>query len=88
MFPDHLATRTLLDEGWLVATTSYRRNGPIVADAMADLDALRAHIAATLGEPQRVLLAGDSMGGLIVTLMAERVPQTPRLYPDFANWRG
>ena len=80
LFPDQLATKTLLDEGWLVATTSYRRNGPIVADAIADLDALRAHIAEKLGAPQRVLLEGDSMGGLIVTLMAERPLQTPRLY--------
>ena len=80
LFPDQLATRTLLNEGWLVATTSYRRNGPIVADAIADLDALRAHLAEKFGAPQRVLLEGDSMGGLIVTLMAEREPQTPRLY--------
>ena len=63
LFPEQLATKTLLDEGWLVATTSYRRNGPIVADAIADLDALRAHIAEKFGAPQRVLLEGDSMGG-------------------------
>ncbi|MEO6245385.1 MAG: SAM hydroxide adenosyltransferase, partial [Opitutaceae bacterium] len=80
LFPDHLAYKTLLDEGWVVAKTSYRRNGLIIADALADLDALRAHIAAQLGEPDRVVLEGESMGGLIVTLIAERIPQKPRLY--------
>jgi pimeloyl-ACP methyl ester carboxylesterase len=72
--PDHLAYRTLLDEGWIVAKTSYRRNGIIVADAIADLDALRAHIAKKFGAPDRVLVEGDSMGGLIATLIAEREP--------------
>ena len=70
--PAHLAYRTLLDEGWMVAKTSYRRNGLVIEDAIADLDNLRAHIAAAYGEPQRVVLEGDSMGGAIVTLMAER----------------
>ncbi len=80
LFPEHLAYQTLLDEGWLVAKTSYRRNGLIVADAIADLEALRAHIAATFGPLERVLLEGESMGGLIVTLMAERTTASPRLY--------
>ena len=79
LFPDHTAYKTLREEGWIVAKTSYRRNGLIIADAISDLDALRAHIAETFGAPERVLLEGDSMGGLIVTLMAER-PTAPRSY--------
>ncbi len=74
LFPEHLAIRTLVAEGWIVAKTSYRRNGLIIADGLADLDALRAHIAKTYGTPTRVLLEGESMGGLIVTLAAERAP--------------
>jgi pimeloyl-ACP methyl ester carboxylesterase len=74
LFPEHLAYRTLLAEGWLVATTSFRRNGLIVADAIADLDALRAHIAQKFGEPARIVVEGESMGGLIATLLAERRP--------------
>ena len=80
LFPEHLAYKTLLEQGWIVAKTSYRRNGMIIADAIADLDALRAHVAEKYGTPKRVLLEGESMGGLIVTLIAEREPVEPRLY--------
>jgi hypothetical protein len=72
LHPERAANRALLDEGWIVATTSYRRNGMIVGDAIADLDALRAYIAEAHGEPDRVILEGESVGGLIVTIMAER----------------
>lgn len=78
--PDHLAYHTLLTEGWIIAKTSYRRNGLIIADAIADLDALRAHIVEKFGSPKRVLVEGDSMGGLIATLIAEREPHDPPLY--------
>jgi pimeloyl-ACP methyl ester carboxylesterase len=46
----------------------------IVGDAIADLDALRAYIVTAYGELDRVVLEGESMGGLIVTIMAERDP--------------
>jgi pimeloyl-ACP methyl ester carboxylesterase len=69
---ERTSIRALLDEGWIVATTSYRRNGLIVGDAIADLDALRAYIAEAYGEPERVILEGESLGGLVVTIMAER----------------
>ena len=51
LHPERAANRALLNEGWMVATTSYRRNGIIIADAIDDLDALRAFIADTYGEP-------------------------------------
>ncbi len=70
--PNHLAYQTLLNQGWIVAKTSYRRNGIIVADALLDLDNLRQHIAEKFGPPRRVIVEGDSMGGTIATLMAER----------------
>lgn len=72
LFPEQLAYRTLLEEGWIVAKTSYRRNGIIVADAIMDLDFLRDHIAAQFGAPDRTIVEGESMGGLIGTLIAER----------------
>lgn len=80
LFPDQLAYKTLLDEGWMVAKTSYRRNGLIIADAITDLDALRSHIEEKYGAPLRVLLEGDSMGGFIVTQMAEREPAAAKHY--------
>jgi len=70
--PERLSNKALLDEGWMVATTSFRRNGLVIGDAIADLDALRKFIAEAYGEPERVLLEGESLGGLIVTIMAER----------------
>jgi hypothetical protein len=72
LHPERAALKAALDAGWIVATTSYRRNGIIVADAIADLDALRAYIAQEYGEPERAILEGESTGGLVVTIMAER----------------
>jgi pimeloyl-ACP methyl ester carboxylesterase len=71
---EQTAYKTLVDEGWMVAKTSFRRNGMIVADAIKDLDALRGFLSQTYGAPVRVILEGESMGGLIVTLIAEREP--------------
>jgi hypothetical protein len=73
--PEQPAYRTLIGEGWIVAKTSYRRNGMIISDAIADLENLRAHIAATCGEPRQVVLEGEAMGGAIVTLIAEQFPE-------------
>jgi pimeloyl-ACP methyl ester carboxylesterase len=61
----------LLDEGWIVASSSYRRNGMIVGEAGQDLTALREHIALTYGTPARVFLIGWSMGGAVATMIAE-----------------
>jgi pimeloyl-ACP methyl ester carboxylesterase len=72
LHPGRPSIKAALDEGWIVATTSYRRNGLVVEDAIADLDALRAYIVAAYGQVDRVVLEGESMGGLIVTIMAER----------------
>jgi pimeloyl-ACP methyl ester carboxylesterase len=62
---------TLLDRHWLVALTSYRRNGLVLRDAMTDLDHLRTHLAKKYGAPKRVYLMGESMGGAIVTSLME-----------------
>ncbi len=80
LFPERSAYQLLLRDGWMVAKTSYRRNGTIIHDAIADLDALRAHIAVHFGAPTRVLIEGESMGGLIATLIAERRPAIDPLY--------
>lgn len=68
------STRPLLEEGWLVAASSFRRNGYIIDDAVEDMEQLRRHIVDTYGAPKRIFLRGDSMGGDIVVLLAERFP--------------
>lgn len=70
--PDQPAYRSLLNNGWMVATTSYRRNGVVIADALTDLDNLVAHVTKAHGQPKRVLVEGESMGGTIALLLAER----------------
>lgn len=65
---------TLLEQHWLVALTSYRRNGLILQDARTDLDNLRAHLVKRFGAPKRVYLMGESMGGAIVTSLMETKP--------------
>ena len=72
LFPEQAAYSTLLAEGWIVAKTSYRRNGIIVADAIEDLANLRSHIVDQKGRPRRVLIEGDSMGGTIATHLMEQ----------------
>ena len=80
LYPDRPAYQSLLREGWVVAKTSYRRNGVIIQDAMRDLDLLCEHLARRLGTPERVVVEGESMGGLIALLIAERVPSDTQLY--------
>ncbi|MEO6569737.1 MAG: hypothetical protein ABIO94_13305 [Opitutaceae bacterium] len=77
---EDVAYRTLFTEGWMIAKTSFRRSGVVIADGLADLDALRNYIAGKYGQPQRVLVAGETLGGLIAVLVAEREPRQPLLY--------
>jgi len=61
----------LLDQGWIIASTSYRRNGMIVRDAIEDIEYLRKHLLQTYGQPEEIYLYGSSMGGKIAALLAE-----------------
>lgn len=63
----------LIQEGWMVASTSFRRNGLVVRDAIEDLDALRDVLIEAHGRPSQALLVGEGLGGTIVTIMAERL---------------
>jgi pimeloyl-ACP methyl ester carboxylesterase len=69
--PEYTPYRTLLSEGWMVAATSYRRNGLIIEDAIGDLDSLRSHISEQYGTPKQILIDGSSMGATIAVLIAE-----------------
>jgi pimeloyl-ACP methyl ester carboxylesterase len=63
--------QTLLDAGWTLASTSYRRNGWIMEDAGADLVNLRNFIEAEVMEPAAVYLMGNSMGAGVITWLSE-----------------
>ena len=67
--------RELLADGWLVAATSYRRNGFLFREAAADVEELRALVARRQGRaPDAVFVEGTSMGGFVATLLAEDPP--------------
>jgi len=65
-----LAT-TLSNEGWVIASTSYRRNGWIIEDAFTDLSALQEQVVKLHGAAGRTYIMGSSMGGQIAALAAE-----------------
>jgi hypothetical protein len=56
----------MLRDNWMVAMTSYRRNGRVVRDAMADMVELREYIVQSHGHLNLCLLEGRSMGGAVV----------------------
>lgn len=64
----------LLKRGWMVAETSYRRNGIFVTDGVADLNSLFDFIVKEQGRPGKAYLAGASMGGKIAVKIAEEKP--------------
>ncbi len=60
-----------VDMGWMIAATSYRRNGIIINDGIKDIRFLRDYIHQNYENIEKEYLIGSSMGGLIATLMAE-----------------
>lgn len=59
--------------GYAYAATSYRANGLVAADAVADVIALELMVRRTVRpDPARVYLVGVSEGALVATLAAER----------------
>ncbi len=64
--------RSLLERGWVIAATSFRRNGWIIDDAILDLRELRAFVESKHPEVKRVVLIGSSMGGYIGAKVAEK----------------
>lgn len=68
------AKSALLAQGYALAGSSYARNGAAVADGVqADLQLLTI-FRQKIGTPARTYAWGESMGGLITELLAERYP--------------
>ncbi len=61
----------LLENGWLVATTSYRRAGLIIEDGIEDLQKLVRRIEKYYGKAEVLVIEGSSMGGAIGVLISE-----------------
>jgi len=63
--------KNLLDEDWIIASTSYRRNGLILNEAVEDIEFLRKYLIEEYGDAKEIYLYGSSMGATISTLIAE-----------------
>lgn len=62
----------LLESGFALAGSAYRSNGWAVADAVTDQTALYRHFVDVVGAPDRTIVWGASLGGLVTALLAER----------------
>ena len=67
-------SQKLLGEGYALAGSSYKSNGWAVADGVAADEALRQHFLDVVGKPKRTYVWGDSLGGLITEIVAEKHP--------------
>lgn len=65
-------SQELVKEGWIIGSTSYRRNGVILSDAVEDIEFLKKYIEDKYGKAENVYLEGWSMGGKILAMMAEK----------------
>ena len=69
--PENSFLKKLIQNGWIIASTSYRRNGMIIKDAVEDIGFLRDFICTEYGASDTVIVAGTSMGGAIGAVIAE-----------------
>ena len=72
VLPDGTSIPELVtDLGYAFAVTSFRDNGLVVLEGLADLEALVEKFKAGYRNPSRIYLVGVSQGGLMATLAAE-----------------
>lgn len=67
--------QAFLDRGYALAGSSYRSNGWAVEDGVIAGEELYDFFSAQVGEPKRVYVWGDSLGGLVTQELAERHPE-------------
>lgn len=65
-------SQKLLAEGYALAGSSYKSNGWAVADGVAADEALHSQFDKLVGTPKRTYVWGDSLGGLITEIVAEK----------------
>jgi pimeloyl-ACP methyl ester carboxylesterase len=64
----------LLRDGALYAEAGYRAGGWAVAEAIEDVERLRAYLRRRFGPLKRVVLMGESMGGTVALALIEQHP--------------
>jgi pimeloyl-ACP methyl ester carboxylesterase len=64
-----------LERGYALAGSAYRSNGWAVEDGVIAGEELYAFFVEQIGDPKRVYVWGDSLGGLITQTLAERHPE-------------
>jgi hypothetical protein len=72
---DDATAKTLLSQGYALAGSAYKSNGWAVADGVSAAEGLYAHFSSTIAQPYRVLVWGNSLGGLITQVVAEKHPE-------------
>ena len=72
--PDATTAKTLLDQGFALAGSSYASNGWAVEDGVKAAEDLHTFFVDKIAAPKRTLVWGDSLGGLITQTIAEKHP--------------
>ncbi|MGH8893845.1 MAG: alpha/beta hydrolase family protein [Actinomycetes bacterium] len=72
--PNDEVADELLADGYALAGSAFRSNGWDVLDGVAAGEALHEFFTDEIGEPDRVYVWGDSLGGLITQTLAEKHP--------------
>lgn len=72
---DEKTATTLLSQGFALAGSAYASNGWAVSDGVAAAEGLHDYFAKNIAQPKRVLVWGDSLGGLITQVVAEKHPE-------------
>ncbi|MFN8148713.1 MAG: hypothetical protein U0R76_14785 [Candidatus Nanopelagicales bacterium] len=72
---DEKTAATLLSQGYALAGSAYASNGWAVSDGVAAAEGLHDYFVKNIAQPKRVLVWGDSLGGLITQVVAEKHPE-------------
>lgn len=68
-------SKQLLAKGYALAGSAYKSNGWAVADGVAADEKLHDAFVKLVGKPKRTYVWGDSLGGLITEIVAEKHPE-------------
>jgi alpha-beta hydrolase superfamily lysophospholipase len=76
LVPTHADRAALMRAGYALAGTAYRHNGWALDVAVDDVDTIAQLFGQTVAPPRRVLVWGESMGGLVAAAALEAHPDT------------